>query len=194
MLRSSGVSVRRGCEHVFAMTYPPYLREKARKLRVDKQLTIDEIAARLAVSRTTAFYWVGDIPIPRPGGANGWPDSARRKGNRAMQQKYRVGLSLKANKCWIDPESKAPEPPDVLRILIRVVLEYRQRHVSSVASPGLDGSAAGWLVRLDLRGVAQPGQSARPGSGRHGGSNPPTPTRLGRTPWPSARTSSSPTR
>jgi transcriptional regulator with XRE-family HTH domain len=38
---------------MFAVTYPPYLREKARKLRADKKLTIDEIAERLSVGRTT---------------------------------------------------------------------------------------------------------------------------------------------
>ena len=39
----------------YVVTYPPYLREKARALRVDKRLTIDELAERLAVSRTTVF-------------------------------------------------------------------------------------------------------------------------------------------
>lgn len=50
-------------------------------------MTIDEIAERLAVSRTTVFYWVGDIPIERKP-ATGWPDSVRRKGNEAMRRKY----------------------------------------------------------------------------------------------------------
>lgn len=50
-------------------------------------MTIDEIAERLAVSRTTVFYWVGDIPIERKP-ATGWPHSARRKGNAAMERKY----------------------------------------------------------------------------------------------------------
>jgi transcriptional regulator with XRE-family HTH domain len=47
------------------MTYPSYIKEKARELRRKKDMTIDEIAERLAVSRTTIFYWVGEIPIPR---------------------------------------------------------------------------------------------------------------------------------
>jgi transcriptional regulator with XRE-family HTH domain len=46
------------------MTYPPYLRDKARRLRLDRKLTIDEIAERLAVSRTTVFHWTGDLKIP----------------------------------------------------------------------------------------------------------------------------------
>lgn len=71
------------------MTYPVYIREKARQLRRDKKLTIDELAERLAVSRTTAYYWVRDLPIPGSGSGGKFPASARRKGSRAMQTKYR---------------------------------------------------------------------------------------------------------
>jgi transposase-like protein len=40
------------------------MREKARKLRQEQDLTIDEIAERLSVSRTTVYFWVGDMPRP----------------------------------------------------------------------------------------------------------------------------------
>ncbi len=46
------------------MAHPAYIREKAREMRVKKQLTIDELAERLALSRTTIYYWVRDLPIP----------------------------------------------------------------------------------------------------------------------------------
>ena len=46
------------------MAHPDYIRLKAIDLRVSQQLTIDEIAECLNVSRTTAFYWVGDLAIP----------------------------------------------------------------------------------------------------------------------------------
>jgi hypothetical protein len=45
------------------MAYPAYIREKARQLRTEKKLTIDELAERLAISRTTIYYWVRDLPI-----------------------------------------------------------------------------------------------------------------------------------
>jgi hypothetical protein len=70
------------------MTHPDYLREKARSLRISKKLTIDEIAERLALPRTTIYYWVRDLRIPRSVASAGWPESARRLGNRAMQAKY----------------------------------------------------------------------------------------------------------
>ena len=57
-------------------------------MRVDKRLTIDELADRLSLSRSTVYYWVRDLPICGPRSGNGWPESARRKGTRAMQRKY----------------------------------------------------------------------------------------------------------
>jgi AcrR family transcriptional regulator len=68
------------------MTYPPYLREKARELRQEKALTIDEIAQRLAVGRTTVFYWVGDMP--RPTRCTRRKGRAHQLGSRAMQRRY----------------------------------------------------------------------------------------------------------
>jgi transcriptional regulator with XRE-family HTH domain len=35
------------------MKHPAYLRKKARRLRVEKRLTLDEIAERLALPKTT---------------------------------------------------------------------------------------------------------------------------------------------
>jgi hypothetical protein len=59
-------------------------------MRVERRLTIDELAERLALPRSTIYYWVRDLPIPGSGPAGVWPESARRKGTRAMQRKYRL--------------------------------------------------------------------------------------------------------
>jgi hypothetical protein len=72
------------------MAHPAYLREKARTLRAQRQFTIDELAARLALSRSTVFYWVRDMPIPGSGPGGGWPESAHRKAGRAIKRKYRL--------------------------------------------------------------------------------------------------------
>ena len=67
-------------------TYPDYLRDKAREMRTERNLSIDEIAERLALSRTTVFYWVRDLPIDR----SARPQTvAQRNGTLAMQAKYR---------------------------------------------------------------------------------------------------------
>ncbi len=65
------------------MAYPAYVREKARTLRVEKHLSIDEIAARLALPRTTVYYWLRDLPLARPRRSAG-----QRKATRKMQRKY----------------------------------------------------------------------------------------------------------
>jgi transcriptional regulator with XRE-family HTH domain len=63
--RRSPISVRPIWEHTF-VTHPAYIREKARQMRVEKDLTIDEIAERLAISRETIFYWVRGVPLRKP--------------------------------------------------------------------------------------------------------------------------------
>jgi hypothetical protein len=51
-------------EHVFAMPHPPYLREKARQLRVERKMSLDKIAECLALGKTTVWYWIKDLPDP----------------------------------------------------------------------------------------------------------------------------------
>ena len=75
---------------MFDMTHPFYLREKARTLRRERRLTIDELAERLALSRSTIYYWVRDMPIPGSGPGGGFSSYAQRKGTRAMKRKYRL--------------------------------------------------------------------------------------------------------
>jgi transposase-like protein len=66
------------------VAYPAYVREKARQLRLEKHLSVDEIAERLALPRTTVYYWVRDMPLGRPRRENGHP------GSRAMCRKYQI--------------------------------------------------------------------------------------------------------
>jgi hypothetical protein len=69
---------------VFAVAHPAYIREKARQLRTERRLSIVEIAERLALPKTTVFYWVRDLPLGRPRRAN----PGQRRGNRGMRRKY----------------------------------------------------------------------------------------------------------
>jgi transcriptional regulator with XRE-family HTH domain len=48
------------------VTHPLYIREKARHMRVERDLTIDEISERLGISRQTIFHWVKDVPLRKP--------------------------------------------------------------------------------------------------------------------------------
>ena len=46
------------------MTHPPYLREKARELRLERKMSLSEIAECLALNKTTVWYWIEDLPDP----------------------------------------------------------------------------------------------------------------------------------
>src|SRR5215212_1886599 len=79
-------SVRSLWEHTF-VTHPAYIRDKARQMRAEKDLTIDEIAERLAISRQTIFYWVRDLPMKR---ARRHPDyELRARENSARYKRLR---------------------------------------------------------------------------------------------------------
>jgi hypothetical protein len=72
------------------MAYPAYMRDKARELRIAKCLTIDEIAERLALPRTTIFYWVRDLPVPRSHFDPSRASDARRRAVESMRAKHRL--------------------------------------------------------------------------------------------------------
>jgi hypothetical protein len=65
------------------VAYPAYIRDKARQLRIEKRLSIVEISERLALPKTTIYYWVRDLPLGRPRREN------PRKATLAMQAKFR---------------------------------------------------------------------------------------------------------
>jgi excisionase family DNA binding protein len=64
--------------------------ERRRRLRTERKLTIDELAERLALSRSTIYYWVRDLPIPGSGSGGGWPELAHRRAARATRRKHRL--------------------------------------------------------------------------------------------------------
>src|SRR5918999_5237024 len=70
------------------MARPDHIRLKAVRLRAERHLTIDEIAVRLALPRTTVYSWVRDIPVARRT-ARPPSSEAQRKGTKAMQKRYR---------------------------------------------------------------------------------------------------------
>ena len=71
------------------MAYPAYIKDKARQLRIEKRLTIDELAERLAISRTTIYYWVKDLPI-------GTTENERLASRRAGEASRRIHARRRA--------------------------------------------------------------------------------------------------
>jgi AcrR family transcriptional regulator len=90
------------------MAYPVYIREKARKLRTERKLSLDEIAERLALPKTTIFYWIRDLPDPEikyrdsPARARARAKGARLNVERhkaLREAAYRRGLEEYAQLC-----------------------------------------------------------------------------------------------
>jgi hypothetical protein len=75
------------------MAYPAYIREKACELRREKHFSIDEIAERLAISRTTIYYWVRDIPLGRRRRDNPHPGARKMvaRFRREREEAYELG-------------------------------------------------------------------------------------------------------
>jgi hypothetical protein len=57
------------------MAHSNYLRRMARLLRVEQRLTVDQLASRLALPRSTVYYWVRDLPL-----VERWGESVRATG------------------------------------------------------------------------------------------------------------------
>jgi hypothetical protein len=78
------------------MTHPPYLREKARQLRTERKMSLDEIADCLALGKTTVWYWIKDLPDPAirlrdsEGRQRGREIAARKNRERAKEARDRA--------------------------------------------------------------------------------------------------------
>lgn len=145
-------SVRRVCEHtfVFVMAYPAYLRERARELRVTKHLSLDEIAERLALPKTTVYYWISDLPLGRP---KRW-SVGQKKGTIAMQDKWRRKREAAYTQglAEYDELVKLPTFRDFVALYIAEGYK-RNRNTVSIGNSDerIVAMAAGWLSVLTDR-------------------------------------------
>jgi excisionase family DNA binding protein len=133
------------------MTHPPYLREKAREMRAKRRLTIDELAERLALSRSTIYHWVRDMPIPGSGPGGGWPESARRHAARAIKRKYGL-LRVAAYQEGLESFDELASDPSFRDFVCMYIAEGYKRNRNAVAICNSDEAvlrlAAGWIRRL----------------------------------------------
>jgi Helix-turn-helix domain len=136
------------------MAHASYVREKARSLRIERKLTIDQLAERLALSRSTVYYWVRDLPIPGSGSGGGWPEGARRKGNRAMQRKYRL-LREQAYEQGLSEYQELSRDPTFRDFVCLYIAEGYKRNRNAVdicnSDPAVMQLVTGWIRRLSAR-------------------------------------------
>jgi len=87
-----------------------HLREKAIELRSQHNLTLDELVERLGLPRTTIYYWIKDLPIPRTEqqsaarqrASDANRDRARAKRDAAYQQGWEEASTLLADPVFRD--------------------------------------------------------------------------------------------
>jgi hypothetical protein len=136
------------------MSHPQYLRDRARALRASHKFTIDELAERLALPRSTIYYWVRDLPIPGSGPGGGWPQNAQRMGSIAMKRKYRR-LREAAYREGVASFDRLCEDPTFRDFVALYIGEgyKRSRHCVAICNsdPAVMRLAVGWIRRLTDR-------------------------------------------
>lgn len=127
------------------MTHQQFLRGKARQLRREKKLTIDQIAERLCVSRSTVYHWVRDMPIERK-----W-NPGQRLAVLAMQEKHRA-LRLEAYEKGLSEFGRLALDPTFRDFVCMYLGEGSKRDRNTVAicnsDPAVVTLTAAWLRRL----------------------------------------------
>lgn len=131
------------------MAYPDYVRERARQLRIEKKLSLDEIAERLALPKTTVYYWVKDLPLGRARSNPG-----QQLGTQAMQAKYRA-LREQAYAAGVAEYDELAKVPTFREFVALYVAEGLKRNRNRVQIANSDerviAMASGWLRRLTSR-------------------------------------------
>jgi hypothetical protein len=116
-------------------------------MRIDKRLSLDEIAGRLALPKTTVYYWIKDLPLGR---RPNW-SVGQQKGTAAMQTKYRL-LRDEAYAHGLAEYDELIKLPTFRDFVILYIAEgyKRRRHTVSICNsdPTILAIAASWLSRL----------------------------------------------
>jgi AcrR family transcriptional regulator len=83
-----------------------HLREKAIELRTRHNLTLDELVERLGLPRTTIYYWIKDLPIPR----TEQQSAARQRASDANRDRARAKRDAAYQKGWEEAPSLLADP------------------------------------------------------------------------------------
>jgi transposase-like protein len=125
------------------MAHSRYLRQMARSLRVEQRLTVDELAARLSLPRSTIYYWVRDLPLR--GGAR---DATHRKAP-AKVSRVRSEAAYEEGLASFEELSAQPTFRDFVCIyLVQGEHRDRTRVALTNSDPAVMRLVSRWLRRL----------------------------------------------
>jgi hypothetical protein len=120
-------------------------------MRTKEKLSLIEIADRLALPKTTVYYWIAHLPLGRPRRENGHP------GNVAMQRKYRLIREEAYRKGLAEFAELALETPSFRDFVSLYIAEgyKRDRNVVSIGNsdPAVVKFVADWIRRLSDRPI-----------------------------------------
>jgi hypothetical protein len=148
------------------MAYPPYIRARARELRVKNHLSLDELAEHLALPKTTIYYWIKDLPLGRE------RRESSQNGTRAMQAKYRR-LREAAYEQGQAEDDELLGVPTFRDFVVLYVAEGYKRNRNRVSlgnsDPRMVEMATGWLRRLTSKPLCYSVQSTQIRTSRSSG-------------------------
>jgi hypothetical protein len=136
------------------MAHAAYIREKAREMRRDRRLTRDEIAERLALPRTTIYYWIRDLPVPDEVTHSDKRKAARRRASRAIQRRYRLlrEEAYREGEESFDELARDPTFRDFVTLYIAEGYKRDRNRVSICNSdPAVLELATRWIRRLTIK-------------------------------------------
>ncbi len=110
-----------------------HLREKAIRLRTERQMTLEEIVERLKLPKTTVYYWIKDIPIPLTEKQRQQmrQNFGQRKGTQAMQAKF-AALRDQAYQQGLAEAPELLKNPSFRDFVVLYMAEGSKRHRNSV--------------------------------------------------------------
>jgi hypothetical protein len=115
-------------------------------MRIEKDLTIDEISERLGISRQTIAYWVTDLPLKKRRSNPG-----QRLGNQAMQRNYQQRRDDAYARGWAEFDDLVREPSFRDFVCMYIGEGYkRSRHTVSLCNsdPKVVVLADRWIRRF----------------------------------------------
>jgi AcrR family transcriptional regulator len=119
-------------------------------MRVERQLTIDEIAERLALSRTTVYHWLTDLPLENRGGRPA-PTAHRERVAKLNSARY-ARLRKEAYAKGAAMFDELSREPTFEHFVCMFIAEGHKRNRNAVAicnsDPAIVALADRWLRRL----------------------------------------------